>query len=232
MRYRTRAAILAMVTLLAIFVAVAIGLRTSLLAHVDLWFTKEAQERSGVAMRMTMITISSFGNSITLIVVALATSLFLASRKLKQAAAFAFASLIGLPIDFGLKAIFARPRPGQDLVSILLPASGYSFPSGHALGSTVVYGFLAFLSWVHLKEYKARKPVTVIFAILPLLISLSRVYVGAHWLSDVVAGVTLGLIVVILMALTYQKWAKAARPVEPTAGPLDPNASDSSSYNA
>jgi undecaprenyl-diphosphatase len=71
--------------------------------------------------------------------------------------------------------------------------NSYSFPSGHTVGSTVIYGLLAYLAWQYLPQ-----PWNVIGAIfcvlLILLISLSRIYLGAHFPSDVVAGWVLGAI--------------------------------------
>lgn len=218
-RYRTHAAILAMLVLLACFIGISLALKTPALSKYDLWFTTEAQERRNDEIRTAMIGFTMLGNTVTLLIVALSTTIYFASRKLFHAGGFAFLSLIGLPIDEALKALFARPRPGADLVQILIPRTGYSFPSGHALGSTAVYGFLAFLAWVHLRDYKARKPIAFALACLPPLISLSRVYVGAHWLSDVVGGMAMGLIVVILLALVYSRTAPAARPVPPASTP-------------
>jgi undecaprenyl-diphosphatase len=211
-RYRTHVAIVGMFVLLGSFILISMALKSTVLSRYDLWFTTEAQEESSALVRYPMFAISSLGNSLTLFLVAISVAAYLAYKNLKVSAWFAFAGLIGLPIDMALKSVFERPRPGEDLVSVLLPRIGYSFPSGHALGSTTVYGFLAFLAWVHLREHKARRPVAYGLACLPPLISLSRVYVGAHWLSDVVAGMAMGLFVVILMALVYERVAPAARP--------------------
>jgi membrane-associated phospholipid phosphatase len=93
-------------------------------------------------------------------------------------------------VNFWLKGTFANPRPS---VSDWLPgatASGYSLPSGHAQSSTVVYGWLG----VKLKKWwTAVAFITVIF-----LVGISRVYLGVHWLGDVLAGWAVGLLIVLV----------------------------------
>ena len=89
-----------------------------------------------------------------------------------------------------LKAVFARPRPY--FVDPLLPESGYSFPSGHAMESLVVYGMLAYFAVLALSSWKARTAVVFGTALLVVLIGFSRMYLGVHYFSDVVAGFAAG----------------------------------------
>ena len=89
-----------------------------------------------------------------------------------------------------LKALFARPRPY--FVDPLLPASGYSFPSGHAMESLVVYGMLAYFAVLALASWRARTAVVFGAALLVVLIGFSRMYLGVHYFSDVVAGFAAG----------------------------------------
>ena len=89
-----------------------------------------------------------------------------------------------------LKGLFARPRPY--FVDPLLSESGYSFPSGHALESLVVYGMLAYFAVLTLKTWRARIATICGTALLVLLIGISRMYLGVHYLSDVTAGFAAG----------------------------------------
>jgi membrane-associated phospholipid phosphatase len=90
-----------------------------------------------------------------------------------------------------VKNAFQRPRPHFD--EPLVTLASYSFPSGHAAGSTVFWGFVCVLAW----SWPARPPVRRLLAVIaPLLVALtclSRVYLGAHYLTDVVAGVCEGV---------------------------------------
>ncbi len=88
-----------------------------------------------------------------------------------------------------LKRIFHRPRPDIDR---LVEVTGYSFPSGHAMINMGFYGFLAYILWVNLKGSPLRYLTTAVLGMLILLIGISRVYLGAHYPSDVLAGFAAG----------------------------------------
>ena len=66
--------------------------------------------------------------------------------------------------------------------------SGWSFPSGHAMGSFVTYGFLAYLLTRVPRVDVPRRTAVAVLAVLVLLIGFSRIYLGAHYLSDVIGG--------------------------------------------
>lgn len=101
--------------------------------------------------------------------------------------------LAGLAIATGLlevllKNLFQRPRP--ELWERLAHASGYSFPSGHALGSTTICGFLAYLLG---ERYPQKKRLIYgVAAIWIFLSGLTRLYLGVHWPTDVVGSWILG----------------------------------------
>ena len=89
-----------------------------------------------------------------------------------------------------LKELFDRPRPSFE--HPLLIETSYSFPSGHAMESLVVYGMLAYYAVVAVKTWRARTAVVFGAALLVLLIGLSRMYLGVHYFSDVAAGYAAG----------------------------------------
>src|SRR5215204_573535 len=89
-----------------------------------------------------------------------------------------------------LKGLFARPRPFFE--HPLLIETSYSFPSGHAMESLVVYGMLAYFAVLALESWRARTAVVFGAALLVLLIGFSRMYLGVHYFSDVVAGYAAG----------------------------------------
>jgi undecaprenyl-diphosphatase len=89
-----------------------------------------------------------------------------------------------------LKQLFARPRPYFE--HPLLLETSYSFPSGHAMDSFVVYGMLAYFAVLALESWHARTAVVFGAALLVLLIGFSRMYLGVHYFSDVVAGYAAG----------------------------------------
>lgn len=96
----------------------------------------------------------------------------------------------GWLLNVVLKEAFHRTRPDiQHLVS----AGGYSFPSGHAMIATAFYGMLGYLIWINLR--RNNKPswyVMVLTFVLVVAIGTSRVYLGVHFPSDVIAGFAVG----------------------------------------
>ncbi|MBA3636468.1 MAG: bifunctional DedA family/phosphatase PAP2 family protein [Actinomycetota bacterium] len=89
-----------------------------------------------------------------------------------------------------LKGLFARPRPHFE--HPLLVETSYSFPSGHAMESFVVYGMLAYFAVLALRSWEARVGAVFGAALLVVLIGFSRMYLGVHYLSDVLAGYAAG----------------------------------------
>lgn len=89
-----------------------------------------------------------------------------------------------------LKEFFARPRPYFEHPLIL--EISYSFPSGHSMESLVVYGMLAYVLVLTVQPWRSKTAVVFGAALLVLLIGLSRMYLGAHYFSDVAAGFAAG----------------------------------------
>lgn len=87
-------------------------------------------------------------------------------------------------LNLVLKLSFHRPRPEYAFVHL----DTYSFPSGHAMISTAAYGALAYLAWSRLHSRRARLVLMTGTAVLVALICFSRLYLGVHYISDVLAG--------------------------------------------
>ena len=94
-----------------------------------------------------------------------------------------------------LKNVFVRPRPNE---LRLIEETGYSFPSGHAMASTAVYGLLLYIVFREVKNKKIRNISCILLAILIFIIDMSRIYVGVHYASDVIAGTCLSIAYLIL----------------------------------
>ena len=101
-----------------------------------------------------------------------------------------------------LKLIFSRPRPFEWM---LTEESGYSFPSGHAMVSSAFYGMLIYLIWQTKIAKKYKIILTVFLSILIFLIGLSRIYLGVHYTSDVIAGFALSLsyLIIVTSLISY-----------------------------
>ncbi len=126
---------------------------------------------------------------LTLIVASVAIYLLVAG-KWRNAVVVAGAAISGSLLSQMLKAGFARPRP--DLVPQLAEVHSMSFPSGHAMVSAVIYLTLgALLARFH--QRRRHKALVMIYAVLiTMLVGASRIYLGVHWPTDVLAGWCLG----------------------------------------
>jgi undecaprenyl-diphosphatase len=91
-----------------------------------------------------------------------------------------------------LKGVFHRSRP-EAWASGILAVQQFSFPSGHAMISAAFYSYLAYVSW-QLIRGSLRVVLVVGLSVLVILIGVSRIYLGAHYLSDVIAGYLAGLL--------------------------------------
>lgn len=113
-------------------------------------------------------------------------------RQIASAAAFTILMILSPVLIFGLKAFFNYPRP--EIVAIL-PA-GTSFPSGHSTIATMTLGFACYLL-LQVLQPKYHFRTIVSFTGFIILMAFSRLYLGVHWLTDVIAGIALGIFVLI-----------------------------------
>jgi membrane-associated phospholipid phosphatase len=153
-----------------------------------------------------MLNVTRLGNPTTVVFIALITLAVLWGRRYYQEAKiFLLNGLGGAILSYGLKLVFSKSRP--QLWNSPISETSYSYPSGHALGSMVLYGFLAYLLATAYPKYA--KVFYCIAAILIILIGLSRLYLGVHWPTDVIAGYGVGFlwITVCITLLKLQKHA-------------------------
>lgn len=144
-----------------------------------------------------MKAISYFGSATFLILISI---LLLCTFKNKKIALMIMINLaLVYIINVILKNLIARPRPdGLKLVY----ETGYSFPSGHAMVSTGFYGFLIYIAYKQIKDRKIRNITIISLGLLIFLIGISRVYLGAHYATDVIGGFIVGTLYLIILIKT------------------------------
>jgi membrane-associated phospholipid phosphatase len=137
-----------------------------------------------------LTTLTSLGSVKTLTAFAIAVALVMLWRGqhvLSRVWGIVFA---GCLLNGVLKSLFQRHRP-QFQNPFVIEAS-WSFPSGHAMGSVIGYGLLAYLLWMAVP--RMRSAVVMGTVLLVSAIGFSRLYLGAHYFSDVIAGYAAGLV--------------------------------------
>ena len=158
-----------------------------------------------------LTAITHFGDRVFLAAVILAAVAVLSVRGLwPTALILAIAALAGFPLSEGVKVLVGRPRPEVPWRLIDLPSSA-SFPSGHALESTTVYGTLALTVGRRLRGRRLRATAFALGAALPLLVGFSRVYLGVHYPTDVLAGWAAGLALALSAAWADRRWGGSFR---------------------
>ncbi|MEP7004808.1 MAG: phosphatase PAP2 family protein [Sphingomonas bacterium] len=154
-------------------------------------------------LKLAMIDITALGGATVLPIVVLIAAGFLAVRRLWLTLWLVLLGTITGSIAIGLvKTLVARARP--ELTDHLVRVTSESFPSGHAANSAIVYLTIATLIVQIVEGRGARTYILAITALLVTLIGISRVYLGVHWPSDVLAGWSFGT----LWALAW--WALGA----------------------
>jgi undecaprenyl-diphosphatase len=206
--FKAKQAIVLLLLTGCVFLVISFAIRRPGVEHIDLSFTKSLQQFQGAWVYAMMLGFTVLGNTLSLIIIGAALAVYLFVRKRPLAGWLTMITLIGLPINMILKDAVGRPRPSTDLVSVLAPTIGLSFPSGHAMASTTLYGYLAVLCWMHIPQRSTRNAAALAFAFTAVMVSVSRVYLGAHWLSDVVGGWTAGLFLLVIIVEIYKHWGK------------------------
>lgn len=148
------------------------------------------------------IVITNAGQPVIMALIAIGFGLW-ALQKSQFKIAFAFAgALAAMGLGSLLKHFIHRPRPDTLYVSEMYFKTS-SFPSGHALSAAVVCGLLAYLAWKYLHgTWRIGVPIGLL--LFALLVGVSRVVVGAHYPSDVLAGWLLGAIFAGLIILIFK----------------------------
>jgi undecaprenyl-diphosphatase len=131
----------------------------------------------------------------------------LRARSHRRLYAFIATIVGGALLNPGLKEVFRRARPSG--IDALAVSHGYSFPSGHALGATLFFGALAYVVYFSIDHSRRMRLLAVVLCVLLILsIGASRVYLGVHYLSDVVAGFAAGLCWVAVCLSGTEAWVR------------------------
>jgi membrane-associated phospholipid phosphatase len=141
-----------------------------------------------VVMRVVTTTASGW----IALPVLVAAAWFIKQGYRRQAAILTLGFLAAILLNTALKTAFARPRP--HIIVPLAVEHTASFPSGHTISAAVFYGYLALQAW-----HRRPRAIALLVGAWPLFVGVSRIYLGAHYPSDVLASLALGLLFLIVM---------------------------------
>jgi len=142
-----------------------------------------------------MIFFTYLGNWQIIVGFSVVAVAILALLRKKREAVFLAAALIGGElVKEILKFIVRRSRPDASLA--LIQESGYSFPSGHAMIAVIFYGIIGYFIYKLCRQKWQKITISIAAGALIFLIGFSRIYLGVHWISDVIAGWLLGFLIV------------------------------------
>lgn len=218
------AAFLAVASLLASFAVLGSEVLEGETAAFDRWVLvtlRHAGDQSipiGPAWLVrAMVDFTSLGGIAVLTLVTFLAAGFLFSSRKPALALFVLASVgSGALVGTLLKSLFLRARP--DIVPHLVQVNSASFPSGHAMNSAVVYLTLAALLARSMADWRIRAYLLLVSVLLVVLIGFTRIYVGVHWPTDVLAGWAVGAAWAILCSLVAQTLQRRSA-VEPQDRP-------------
>ena len=145
--------------------------------------------------------ITNFGGAIVLIILTIS---LVVSIKNKKIGFSIFANLAIITIlNQLLKRILQRPRPTEYRI---IEETGYSFPSGHSMVSMAFYGYLIYLIYKYVKNKYLKWTLITLLSILICSIGISRIYLGVHYTSDVLAGFLISISYLIIFVSAVNKF--------------------------
>ena len=145
--------------------------------------------------------ITNLGGAITLLSITIILLLGLKNKKIGLLVALNL--MISTGLNLLLKNIVQRPRPNEFR---LIDENGYSFPSGHSMVSMAFYGFLIYLIYKFVKSKRLKWALIIILSALIITIGISRIYLGVHYTSDVLAGFTISVSYLVIYTSIVKKF--------------------------
>ncbi len=187
-----------LIILLIIFILLAIFVKAGFTQNIDNSIYQLIKKMRTENITQILKIITNLGGISSLFFISLTVAVILCIfKKRKIGTIIVLNLLISSSIYIILKNIIQRVRP--DISQSLINEAGYSFPSGHTTNNTAFYALLIYLICKNVKNKNICIILSVILGIIPILIGFSRIYLGVHYFSDVIAGFCLGIICVIFV---------------------------------
>lgn len=189
------------------FIVLAVAARFIPYFGIDVAITRAVQSYHSTVFGHLMFGVSWIGFFPQSLVIGLSLCAVLFATGLRWEGVATFVASCSVIVSHLVKLAVSRPRPGVDLVEVISELSTSAFPSGHVLTTAALCGFLAFLFYTLLKPSWERTALIVFFALLIVLMGISRIHQGHHWFSDVAGAYLLGSLWLLLTIRIY-RWGK------------------------
>jgi len=191
-RRRYVAGIVALVAAL-VFTLIAVDVvNKGALTLVDADINEWLHARNSPGTTTFFLLISQLHKNLSIAIVTMAVCAYLWSKRLRsEMLTFVIAVFGGMLLNVALKLAFARARPHFE--DPILTLRTFSFPSGHTMAATVFYGSLCVLVVSRVSNCSLRVAAILMAVLLISLVGFSRMYLGVHYLSDVMAGISEGV---------------------------------------
>lgn len=186
-----------------LFIMLAGFVESGLTLGFEGWTYKEVSEEMSPVITNIMKITTHIGDAITVIIICLLLFVFQKSRK-TIAIPVSIAVIIAATLNLILKNIFARDRPN---ILRLIHETDYSFPSGHAMINAALYTILIFFVLKYIKNIPEKIILSTFFVCITISIGYSRIYLGVHYLGDILGGWLLGATIGYVIYLISQKYS-------------------------
>jgi len=203
-RAQRRSARVCVVLALAAFVIAVIVVRVETVSSLDAGTKSLVRDGRSLALAAPMHAVSLLGSGYVLLPITLAWSVVLWRRGQRTLAVSLPAIGAGAALTLALlKWSVGKPRP---------TLRGYGFPSGHVFGVTVFVVLAVYLLWAFDAPRRVRRAAQALGILYVLVVGYSRLYVNAHWLSDVGGGLLAGILFALVMMLVMDRQIASSGP--------------------
>lgn len=183
----------------------------------DLWLTDQpmvewfAEHRSDLATTLLTGVTNVFGPVVLPILVAIGCVVWWRlAGQWRDPVLLVGAMLLSTAVSVTIKAVVARPRPDDELMSVPGVESSFSFPSGHTIGATTLVLVSGYLIWERHRSGLRFTLWAVSSVLVVVLVAGSRLYLGYHFITDVLAAISLA-VAVLGVVVAFHRWAHLRR---------------------
>ena len=189
-----------------LFIALAILIKTNAINNFDAFFYNLITINMSDILTNIFKVITFFGSTIFIVILCVVLFIiFIILRRKNISFIIASCLIVSTIFNNVIKIIIRRPRPE---VLKLVTETTYSFPSGHTMASVTMYGILLYLLIRSNVNKKIKCILGAFLMILPILVGISRIYLGAHFASDILGGMILSTILLLIETgiIVKRKW--------------------------